>query len=594
VSGKVRIFCSYAHEDAGLQDQLRKHLGVLQELIESWYDRDIHPGDRWEDAISEQLERADIILLLVSVDFLSSRYCMGVELARALERAGRNEAVVIPVLLRPVDCDNAPFRHLQFLPSDRRPVVKWGDRDDAFLDIERGVRRVVERLRPAQAAPPVADIGPVNIESPAMQQDRMLDAAMAARVPMGKPTDLAVMVRRLASPGLKGVLEVTGEYSGRPEDVRSKAFRIEFPTDDRGHPKPAGLTLRLESPDFDPPSQTKKLLVPPDADSEVCTFLLTPLFTGELVVNLEVYAAEGQQTSRMFRVVAEASDRVVVKGRMLVSVPISTAASAPQQASRAAAATAMAAPQILPRPVAAPRAEAPPVSATQALQTPPPMPAPSPEPRELSSYPPVGHGASTPIQNPYRRQSVEPPCVEMPPQGSAAPARKKNFTVPLTTAAAVVMMAGVGSVYLANRSRPEGSVMLPSVTPRPAPPNAAKRDPAPDHASDPIAAQLPGEYTLQSTNLKVAGQVQGAMEIRRIGANLFTFQTILSVYAGGTPLQYKYAGLVEKQGSAWYVNTKKASDPTIALGPVRNEISLDDNALTFRADNGMVMAWHKR
>jgi hypothetical protein len=84
------------------------------------------------------------------------------------------------------------------------------------------------------------------------------------------------------------------------------------------------------------------------------------------------------------------------------------------------------------------------------------------------------------------------------------------------------------------------------------------------------------------------------MEIRRIGANLFTFQTILSVYAGGTPLQYKYAGLVEKQGSAWYVNTKKASDPTIALGPVRNEISADDNALTFRADNGLVMVWHKR
>ena len=566
MSGKVRIFCSYAHEDAGLQDQLRKHLGVLQELIESWYDRDIHPGDRWEDAISEQLERADIILLLVSVDFLSSRYCMGVELARALERAGRNEAVVIPVLLRPVDCDNAPFRHLQFLPSDRRPVVKWGDRDDAFLDIERGVRRVVERLRPAQAAPPVADIGPGNIESLVMQQDRMLDAAMAARVPMGKPTDLAVMVRRLASPGLKGVLEVTGEYSGRPEDVRSKAFRIEFPTDDRGHPKPAGLTLRLESPDFDPPSQTKKLLVPPDADSEVCTFLLTPLFTGELVVNLEVYAAEGQQTSRMFRVVAEASDRVVVKGRMLVSVPISTAASAPQQASRAAAATAMAAQ---------------------------PMPAPSPEPRELSNYPPVRQMSSIPVQSPYRPQSIEPPSVAMPPpQGSAAPARKKNFMIPLTTAAAVVMMAGVGSVYLVNRSRPEGSVMLPSVTPKPAPPHAVKRDPAPDHASDPIAAQLAGGYTLQSTNLK--DQVQGTMEIRRIGADLFTFQTILSVYAGGTPLQYKYAGLVEKQGPAWYVNTKKASAPTIALGPVRNEISFDDNALTFRADNGMVMVWHKR
>ena len=64
--------------------------------------------------------------------------------------------------------------------------------------------------------------------------------------------------------------------------------------------------------------------MPPDRDSDVCTFLLTPLFVGELVVNLEVYAQAGRQASRVFRIQAEASDRVLVRGRMLVSVPIST------------------------------------------------------------------------------------------------------------------------------------------------------------------------------------------------------------------------------------------------------------------------------
>jgi hypothetical protein len=75
----------YAREAADFQDQLQKHLAALNELIKSWYDRDIQPGDSWEDAINEPLKRADIILFPVSVD-LSSRYCV-VEMARELGRA---------------------------------------------------------------------------------------------------------------------------------------------------------------------------------------------------------------------------------------------------------------------------------------------------------------------------------------------------------------------------------------------------------------------------------------------------------------------------------------------------------------------------
>ncbi len=90
--------------------------------------------------IAIELDRADIILMLVSPDFLASDYCYGVEVARALERRAAGEARVIPVILRPCDWQAAPFGKLLAAPTDGRPVTKWPDPDDAFLDITKAIR----------------------------------------------------------------------------------------------------------------------------------------------------------------------------------------------------------------------------------------------------------------------------------------------------------------------------------------------------------------------------------------------------------------------------------------------------------------------
>jgi hypothetical protein len=166
--------------------------------------------------------------------------------------------------------------------------------------------------------------------------------------------------------------------------------------------------------------------------------------------------------------------------------------------------------------------------------------------------------------------------------------------VPLTTAAAVVMMAGVGSVYLTNRTHPESSVTLPSVTSQAAPPEVAKRDPEPDRVSNPLAARLPGVYDLQFTNLQNVAQLRGTMEIHRIGNDLFAFQMALAGYTGGMPFRHQYAGHVEKLGSAWYVNTTSTTDRTIALGRVPCELSFENGILTVRANTGVIESWRKR
>lgn len=111
-----------------------------QGVISTWHDRRLVAGDNLDHGIATELDRADIILLLVSSDFLASDYCYGVEVDRALKRNAAGEARVIPIILRPCEWHGAPFGKLLAAPTDGRPVTKWPDIDDAFLDITKAIR----------------------------------------------------------------------------------------------------------------------------------------------------------------------------------------------------------------------------------------------------------------------------------------------------------------------------------------------------------------------------------------------------------------------------------------------------------------------
>jgi hypothetical protein len=145
---EVEVFFSYSHADEGLRDELAKHLKLLerQGLIRGWHDRKILPGEEWKGQIDENLERAQVILLLVSSDFLASDYCYDIELKRALERHEAGEARVIPVILRHCVWETAPFGKLQAVPKNGAPVTSYDNRDEAFTDITRGLMRTVEQF----------------------------------------------------------------------------------------------------------------------------------------------------------------------------------------------------------------------------------------------------------------------------------------------------------------------------------------------------------------------------------------------------------------------------------------------------------------
>jgi TIR domain len=145
----MEIFFSYAHEDRELIDKLARHLSSLRRnnIITTWHYREISPGAEWENEIDSHLNTANIILLLISADFLDSDYCRGIEIRRAMERHNSREARVIPIILRPVDWQGEDFRKLQALPASGRAVTAWANQDEAFADIAKGIRKVVTEIR---------------------------------------------------------------------------------------------------------------------------------------------------------------------------------------------------------------------------------------------------------------------------------------------------------------------------------------------------------------------------------------------------------------------------------------------------------------
>ena len=149
----VKIFFSYSHKDEALRDKLEVQLATLKHegLIEPWHDRRITAGSPLDQRINARLEEADIILLLVSPDFLASQYCYGLEVTRALDRHKSGNARVIPVILRPCDWLHTPFKKLLATPCDGKPVTQWPDQDDAFQDIVTSIRNVIKNMTDDQS-----------------------------------------------------------------------------------------------------------------------------------------------------------------------------------------------------------------------------------------------------------------------------------------------------------------------------------------------------------------------------------------------------------------------------------------------------------
>jgi hypothetical protein len=182
----VRLFYVYAQEDETLQHELEKHLSGMKRsnLINTWHDRKLQADTNWAQEVDTHLESADIIVLLISKYFMASGYTVGLEMKRALARYNLGEAHIIPVLLRPVEWKETPFGHIEVLPTGGVPVTEWQERDEAFLEVVKGIRKSVTAISLSSLArrvlsvnkqdPQVDNILPQKLTEPEKDKNTLL------------------------------------------------------------------------------------------------------------------------------------------------------------------------------------------------------------------------------------------------------------------------------------------------------------------------------------------------------------------------------------------------------------------------------------
>jgi len=298
----AKVFYSYAHEDEDLRNKLETHLAILRRngVISEWHDRRILAGAKWSQAIDDHVNTSDLILLLISPDFLASDYCHDIEMKRAMERHAAGEAMVIPVILRPVDWQGALFSQLQALPKDAKPITTWQNLDEAFTDVARGIRKAIEA--PGQANHNKA-AGP-NLQVKAM---RLLEGAAPTRIPVGHSRFVVGKISIEGSPGLRGELNGDETYAIESTNVKAQQFYIGFPVvGDAAHP--VNALVRLKSPDFEPKHQEIHVELSPHNDSIILPFHVKAGQTGSKFVTLEVLLENQFVVSRALRTEADDSN----------------------------------------------------------------------------------------------------------------------------------------------------------------------------------------------------------------------------------------------------------------------------------------------
>lgn len=141
---KAKIVCFYARNDKDMKNDLMKHLASLN--AEIFHDQEITAGKEWSIEIDRHLNNADIVLLLISADFIASESCQA-EIEKAVKRQRARPIRIISIILR--DClwkSNAVIASYQVLPDGGESVIGCENKDAAFTNIAKGIQKVIDEI----------------------------------------------------------------------------------------------------------------------------------------------------------------------------------------------------------------------------------------------------------------------------------------------------------------------------------------------------------------------------------------------------------------------------------------------------------------
>lgn len=180
---KLKIFISYSHLDARYKRELLVHLKSLEltHNIDVWYDGKILPGDTIDKEILEQLEISDVVLLLVSPNYLQSSYCMNVELDKAIERHQEGTCIVVPVILSESIIDNSlSFSKLMRVPEDGKPIQKFRPQNNGYVNAVARIKQLIDikfiNTRKSSVKEPVSPIS-IKLYQDGIEKPYVIDDA---------------------------------------------------------------------------------------------------------------------------------------------------------------------------------------------------------------------------------------------------------------------------------------------------------------------------------------------------------------------------------------------------------------------------------
>lgn len=142
---KLKVFISYAKVDRDYVYKLKRHLtGLIRNgFIEDWSDLGVLPGSETVTKTKAQLEEADIIIFLISPDFINSDYINDFEIKKTIERHYKGEAQIVPVIIRPCDFSSLSLDKFNILPKNKKAISTWENEDKAWSNILLGLKKVI-------------------------------------------------------------------------------------------------------------------------------------------------------------------------------------------------------------------------------------------------------------------------------------------------------------------------------------------------------------------------------------------------------------------------------------------------------------------
>ncbi len=222
----INVFFAYSREDADLRHRLDKHLSTLKRknFIQTWYDGKIDAGKEWEKEIDSNLSQADIILLLISADFIASEYCYKVEMNKAISRHKNGDAIVIPILLKSCDWTELPFSDIQALPQNGKPINSpyWkGDTDIPFSEVATSITNIVSELRSSKGK----SLKSIN----SVLKDKENDLKITLELIEEQQLDLAIIDEEI-SKKRKELRRLIEEYANAEESYNVKSSQLQEST----------------------------------------------------------------------------------------------------------------------------------------------------------------------------------------------------------------------------------------------------------------------------------------------------------------------------------------------------------------------------